>query len=131
LLLARKARGAFFLGELSFNLCYLAIGFLLASRSGLEGLGLAYVVAYAFYLVVVLVLAHRETGFLVRRATLLLTLALLTLGGIALGGTIIGSDAGMITGLVVTFVASVASIVSLFRLRAKERQDDMDAEILI
>lgn len=131
LLLARKARGAFFIGELTFNVCYLAIGLPIASQGGLEGLGLAYVGAYALYVVVVLILAYRETGFVLRRATLLLILALLVLGALTLWGVDADSTAGFVTGIAVAAVASAAALASLFRLRAKERQEEKDAELLV
>ena len=131
LLLARKARGAFFVGELSFNVCYLAIALPLASQSSLDGLGLAYVGAYALYVVVVLILAYRETGFALQRATWILILALLTLGGLTLWGMEADSVVGFVTGVVVATVVSAAALVSLFRLRAKERQEEKDAELLV
>ena len=129
LLLARKARGAFFIGELSFNVCYLAIALPLASQGGLEGLGLAYVGAYALYVVVVLVLAFRETGFALSRTTWLLTIALLGLGSIALLGMDTGTTAGLFAGGTVAVVVSGGALAALFHLRAKERQEEKDAQL--
>jgi antigen flippase len=131
LLLARKARGAFFIGELSFNLGYLALGIPLASQGGLTGLGIAYAGAYALYVLVVLVLAYRETGFALRRATWFLVLALLVGGGATLWGMETGTTAGLIIGIAVAAMTSATAVAALFRLRAKERQAEKEEGLLV
>ncbi|MEC5184467.1 antigen flippase [Cryobacterium sp. MP_3.1] len=131
LLLARKARGAFFIGELSFNVGYLALGIPIASQGGLAGLGVAYVGAYALYVLVVLVLAYRETGFALRRATWLLILALLAGGALALWGMEADTPAGLIVGIVVAVVVSATALTGLFRMRATERQAENEGNVLV
>ena len=131
LLLARKARGAFFIGELSFNVGYLALGIPIAAQAGLTGLGVAYVGAYALYVVVVLILAHRETGFAIRRRTWTLILGLL-LGGAATTWSVESdTTAGLIVGIVVTTIVSGAALAGLFRLRAAERRAEKEGTILV
>jgi len=131
LLLARKARGAFFIGELSFNACYLAIALPLAAEGGLDGLGVAYIGAYAVYVVVVLILAYRETGFVLQPATWALMLSLLAFGGVALWGMQSDSTTGVVTGIVVASAISAIALISLFRLRAKERRDENNSELVV
>lgn len=131
LLLARKARGAFFIGELSFNVAYLALGLPIASQGGLTGLGGAYVGAYAVYVVVVLILAYRETGFTLRLTTWVLILALLAFGGVTMWGMEDDSTFGLVTGIVVASMVSVAALLSLFRMRAEERRAEKESDILV
>jgi antigen flippase len=131
LLLARKARGAFFIGELSFNACYLALGLPIASQGGLSGLGIAYVAAYALYVLVVLVLAYRETGLVLRRSTWILILGLLFFGGATMWGMEADSPLGFIAGTAVAAMVSAVALASLFRLRAKERHAEKEASLLV
>ncbi|ASD23147.1 hypothetical protein B7495_14385 [Cryobacterium sp. LW097] len=131
LLLARKARGAFFIGELSFNVGYLALGIPIASRGGLSGLGVAYVGAYALYVVVVLILAYRETGFALRRATWILILGLLVGGAVTMWGLESDTTAGLIIGIAVAAITSTAAVAGLYRLRAMERQAEKEEALLV
>ncbi|WP_146069501.1 oligosaccharide flippase family protein [Cryobacterium sp. Y11] len=131
LLLARKARGAFFIGEFSFNVGYLALGIPIASQGGLTGLGVAYVGAYAFYVCVVLILAYRETGFALRRASWILTLALLVAGAVTMWGMDADTTVGLIVGIAVTAIVSAGALATLFRLRAKERQAEKKESLLV
>ena len=78
-----------------------------------------------------LILAYRETGFALQRATWALILALLASGGLTLWGMQADSVVGFVAGVVVATVVSAAALVSLFRLRAKERQEEKDAELLV
>lgn len=122
LLLARRASGAFFIGEVCFNVSYLALGIPIASQGGLTWLGFAYGGAYALYVLVVLVLASRETGFVLRRPTWILTLALLAVGAITVWGMDAGSAEGVIVGLIAATATSGGALAALYRLRARERQ---------
>jgi PST family polysaccharide transporter len=131
LLLARKARGAFFIGELSFNVGYLALGIPIASREGLTGLGIAYVGAYALYVVVVLILAYRETWFAIRRATWMLMLALLVGGAVTIWGTEADASGGIIVSIAVAAVVSAAAVIALFHLRAMERKAEKEVSTLV
>lgn len=131
LLLARKARGAFFIAELSFNVGYLALAIPIASQGGLAGLGIAYVGAYALYVVVVLILAYRETGFALRRATWILILALLAGGAATMWGMHADTTVSFIVGLAVAALVSAAALGALFRLRAKERQAEKEESLLV
>jgi len=131
LLLARKARGAFFIGELSFNVGYLALGIPIASQGGLTGLGVAYVGAYALYVVVVLILAYRETGFAIRRATWILILGLLVGGAVTTWGLESDTTAGFIVGVIVAAIVSANALAGLFRLRATERQAEKEGNVLV
>ena len=130
LLLARRARGAFFIGELSFNVCYLAIAVPMAIRGGLSGLGIAYIGAYAVYLVVVLMLARRETSFVLRKETWVLVLALLSFGVAVLWGMESDSTVGSTIAIATAAIATIVSLASLYRLRSKERQEE-SAERLV
>src|SRR5665647_998574 len=89
MLLARRARGAFFLAELSWNICYLLLALPFASQAGLSGLGMAYVASYGLYLLVAVWLAHRETHFMIQRHTFALLVALLLVGGATLWGCLL------------------------------------------
>lgn len=131
LLLARKARGAFFIGELSFNAAYLALGIPIASHVGLTGLGIAYVGAYSLYVLVVLILAHRETGFALKPLTWVLVLASLLLGGATLWGMESGQTVGLILGVTVASFFSVAALITLFRMRAHERRAEEEAGVVV
>lgn len=131
LLLARKARGAFFIGELSFNVGYLALAIPIASQGGLTGLGVAYVGAYALYVVVVLILAYRETGFVIRRATWILILGLLVGGAATMWGLESDTTGGLVVGIAVATIISAAALAGLFRLRAKERQAEKEGNVLV
>lgn len=114
LLLARKARGAFFLAELSWNMGYLVLALPLLSHQGLSGAGMAYSGAYAIYVFVTLWLAHRETRFRLQRRTYALVIALL----LAAGGTLWGLENGASLGLYVSeALASAVTVGSFFTLR--------------
>lgn len=120
LLLARRARGAFFLAELSWNVGYLAL--VLPSRGGLSALGMAYAGAYALYALVTLWLAHRETGFLLQRSTLKLIVLLLLVGGATLWGMESASSIGRCIGAILASGVTLASFLTLRRWRDKERR---------
>ncbi|TFB85611.1 hypothetical protein E3O44_13575 [Cryobacterium algoricola] len=130
LLLARKARGAYFVAELSFNVCYLLLGIPLALQSDLAAMGIAYVGSYAVYVPVTLWLAHRESGFVLQRSAALLILVLLVAGGVTLWCLENGSTVGIYVG---SFVASIVSIASAFTLHAwrkVERRSAVDVDYI-
>ncbi len=127
LLLARRARGAFFLGELCFNVAYIGLAVPLASVGGLTGLGGAYMGAYALYALTILVLAHRETRFSLRPVTSGVAGAFLVLAGITMWTTETGTVAGLASGIVIASLATVGSIAILHRMRALERRTEDEA----
>ena len=131
LLLARKARGAFFLAELSFKLCYLLLGIPLAMQYGLNALGMAYVGAYAAYLLVTLWLARRETGFLVQRRTFILIAGCLATALVTLLSVESGSSVGMYAGVMVASLVTIASLSAIFWWRAKERRSTTEVGTLV
>ena len=122
LLLARKARGAFFAAELTWNIGYLLLALPLASQWGLSGLGMAYSGSYALYLLVTLWLARRETRFLLQRHTFALLAGLLLVGGITLWSVENGSNLGLYAAVVLASGATVASFFTLRRWLAGERR---------
>lgn len=130
LLLARKARGAFFLAELSWNICYVFLALPLASRYGLSALGMAYVGSYALYLLVTLWLARRETRFLLQRRTFALLAGLLLVGGITLWSVENGSNLGLFAGVVLASGVTVASFFVLRRWRAGERRSGNEVSLV-
>jgi antigen flippase len=131
LLLARKARGAFFIGELSFNVGYLALGIPLGSQGGLTGLGVAYAGAYALYVLAVLILAYRNTGFVLRRPTWALTVALLIGGALTMWGMEGDTTAGAVVGVATAAIISAAALFGLIRLRAQERRAEQEENLIV
>jgi len=130
LLLARKARGAFFLAELSSNACYLLLALPLASQDGLSALGMAYTGSYSIYVLVTLWLAHRETGFMLQRHTFALLIALLLVGGTTLWSVENGSRIGLYTGVALASGVTVGSVLSIRRWRERERRTRNEADSL-
>jgi enterobacterial common antigen flippase len=126
LLLARRAKGAYFLAELSWNLCYLLLALPLASQYGLTGMGIAYVVSYALYALVMLWLARRETHFMLERHTFALLVALLLVGGATLWGVEKGSSLGLCIGVTLASGVTVASLFTLRRWRERERRTEKE-----
>jgi len=122
LLLARRARGAFFLVEFSWNICYLLLALPLASQNGLTALGVAYVGSFALSVPVTLWLAHRETRFMLQRRTFALLVALLFVGGATLWSLANGSGMGLYIGATLASGVTMASFIALSRWRAREGQ---------
>lgn len=124
LLLARKARGAYFIAELSWNAGYLLLAIPLASGGGLTALGIAYAISYAVYALVTLWLAHRETHLLLGRKTIVLLATVLLAGGAVLFGTENGSSVGLYSAIA---LSSVMTVVSFLLLRRWRRRDSSAA----
>lgn len=123
LLLARKARVSFFIGEIMFNAAYL-LGVVVLPGDGLSRLGIAYGCAYGVYVAVLLVLAFRETGFrLSARTFLLLTMVLLLAVGTAWAMEA-GSAAGAYIAAGLAAVATVVSVCLLQMMRVRERREE-------
>lgn len=120
MLLARKSRVAFLLSEISFNVCYMLIGFPAAVQTDLWVLGMAYLGAYALYVPITLWLAYKETGFILGRNTLFSVLGLLLIAGVSLWGLETDSFPGL---LVAVSLALVTSLGALFILRKWHRRD--------
>ncbi len=121
LMLAREAKGKFFITELSWNLVFLAILIPLAHR-GINVAGVAYLVSYLLFTIVSLVLAQRETGFELsaesRRATMWVSLAAFV--------TFFASESGSDVGLgVALLTAFVCTVVAATRLLARTRRDSV------
>jgi enterobacterial common antigen flippase len=131
MLLARKARGAYFLAELSWNICYIALAWPLTSLHGLSGLGIAYTVSYAFYALVTLWLARRETGFSFQGRTFALVVALLLVGGATLWSVENGSSISMYTGATLASGVTIASFLIIHNWRERERRDKNETSIPI
>lgn len=131
MLLARRARVAFFLAELSWNICYLLLALPLLSQTGLSGLGMAYMVSYALYVLVTLWLAHRETRFMLQRHTFALLGVLLLVGGTTLWSVENGSIMGLYTGATLASGATVASFFTIRRWRERERRTKNEVGSLI
>ncbi len=114
LFLAREARLKFFLAEICWNVLFLAMLIPLAHRS-LEAAGYAYVTAYFLYTVFSLVLARRETGFVLvagsRRVVMWFGLG--SIG--AFVAVELGSDLGLAAALLTAFVFSVVAAWRLFQ----------------
>jgi antigen flippase len=130
MLLARRARGAFFLAELSWNVCYLPLALLLASHGGLATLGVAYSASYALYVVVTLWFAHRQTRFVLQRRTFALLVAVFLVGGTTLWSVEIGSSTGLYVGVLFASVATIASFFILNQWRRRERQSEKEKSSL-
>ena len=130
LLLARKSRVAFFVTELSWNICYLAIAIPLATLGGFKTLGIAYAVSYAFYTLVTLLLAYKETRFLLNRLTTAMLLTILLVGGATLWGSESDSMAGTAISIALASVMTVASVISIVLWRARDRKDSLVEEPL-
>ena len=124
LLLALKARGSYFLAELSWNICYLLLALPLASQGGLSALGIAYAGAYAVYALVMLWLAYRETHFTLQRRTLAFVVAVLVVGGVTLWGVEDGSSPGLYIGVALASGVTVASVWMLYRWRKRENRTE-------
>jgi enterobacterial common antigen flippase len=129
LLLARKARGFFFIAELSWNLCYLALAVVLASRIGLVGLGIAYTGGYAVYVLVTLWFARRETGYGLSRGTFTLVVGLLVVGSVTLWGVQQASVVGFYTAVVLASACTIVSVLVLRRWHVLERKPTRDIEV--
>lgn len=128
LLLARRARVGYFLGELGFNVAYLALALPLAASRDLAWLGVAYAAAYAVYLVLVLVLASRESTFRLRPAGGLL------IGGLVAAAVVVtlaaqaGSLLGYAVGGGVAAIVTVVAAIGLARALRAERRGSTKAE---
>jgi enterobacterial common antigen flippase len=133
LLLARKAHRAYFLAELSWNLCYvaLALALTLPSKNGLYALGVAYSGAYALYVLVTLWLAHRETRFILQRHTFVSLVALLLVGGATLWSVENGSRMGLYSAVSLASGITLVSLVTLLRWRERERRAKNEVGSLI
>ena len=120
--LAQEARLKFFLAEISWNAFFLAVMLPLIHR-GTEVVGLAYLTAYFLYTLVSLVLARRETAFVMvsatRRAVMWVFFATATTFVAAESGSDLGLAVALLIALVVTAVAAA-------RLAAWSRQDSLD-----
>ena len=131
LLLARRARGAYFLAELSWNICYVLLALPLGSLYGLSALGMAYVGSYALYIAVTLWLAHRDSGFVLHRRTFALVVALLLVGAITLWSVEYWSSIGLYVGATLASVATIASFITLYQWRARERRAESEVGTLV
>jgi PST family polysaccharide transporter len=109
LMLAREAKGKFFVTELSWNLVFLAVLVPLAHR-GVTVAGLAYVISYLLFSFVSLALARRETGFELsresRRAAVWVTAATLVAFGASESGSRVGLAVALVTAAVCTVLAT-------------------------
>jgi O-antigen/teichoic acid export membrane protein len=109
LFMAREARTKFVVVEVSWNAFFLAVLIPLAHR-GAEVVGVAYVTAYVLYLVVSLVMARRETAFVLapasRRVVLWVCLATFATFAAAESDSAPGLAVAFVIGLVCTVVAA-------------------------
>jgi PST family polysaccharide transporter len=122
LFMAREARLKFVVVEVSWNAFFLAVLIPLAHH-GAWVVGFAYVVAYVLYLIVSLVMARRETAFVLdragRRTVLWVCLATFTTFAAVELGSDLGLAAALLVGLVCTVVA-VIRVVAWTRLDTAE-----------
>ena len=123
--LAREARRKFFLAEISWNAFFLAVLLPLTHR-GIEAVGLAYITAYFLYLIVSLVLARRETAFVMVPATRRAVIWVLS----TTAATFVAAESGSGLGLAVALlIALVCTAVAVARLIAWTRLDRLDSQV--
>lgn len=116
ILLARGANRVYFITELAWNAAYLAGVYLLLPIIGLAATGVAFVLAYALYLLLIAWVSHDISGFKLSRtifayilATLGCTLALAAL-------SYAEPTLTSILGVLATFAVSVLSLRALLSL---------------
>jgi PST family polysaccharide transporter len=123
LYLAREARMKFFVVELAWNAFFLAV-LIPSAHFGVGSAGYAYATAYALYAVVTLILARRETGFVLepasRRTILWVSLATAT----TFAAVELGARPGLAAALV---VALACTVVALRKVREWTRLDTLGA----
>jgi len=116
ILLARGANRHYFITELAWNAAYLAGVFALLPIIGLSATGVAFVLAYGIYLLLIARVSHDLTGFELRRTTLVRTL--MTLGCTAALAALSYAEPTLSTilGLLATLTVSVLSLRALLAL---------------
>ena len=112
-------------GAISWNAFFLAVLLPLTHR-GIEAVGLAYITAYFLYLIVSLVLARRETAFVMVSATRRAVIWVLA----ATVATFAAAESGSGLGLAVALlIALVCTAVAVARLIAWTRLDRLDSQV--
>jgi hypothetical protein len=108
-MLAREAKMKFFIAELSWNVFFLAV-LLPAAAQGLEVAGIAYVTAYVLYACVSLILASRETAFVLssssRRVVAWVSLVVIATFVAAESSSDLGLSIALVLALACTVVAA-------------------------
>jgi len=123
--LAREARRKFFLAEISWNAFFLAV-LLPFTHRGIEVVGLAYITAYFLYLIVSLVLARRETAFVIVSATRRAVIWVFSATVATFAAAESGSDLGLAVALL---IALVCTAVAVGRLIAWTRLDRLPSQV--
>lgn len=124
LLLARKAKISFFVGEIAFNATYLGAVLAIPGTKDLVGVGLAYICAYAIYVLVVLMLAWKESRFRMSILTSAIVVVFLVLAAGAALGMQSGSTVGLVAALAIAGTGTLGSLALLLRMRKVERLDE-------
>ncbi|WP_396657751.1 oligosaccharide flippase family protein [Microbacterium oxydans] len=123
LLLARKARLSFLIGELCFNAVYLIGVFLLPSTSALEGVGIAYMLAYTVYVGVLVLLAYKESRFRMSGGSWLITGGLFATAFGVRAAAQEGSPLGIALAASLTAGVTIGALLLLLQARRREKQE--------
>lgn len=128
LLLARKARLSFLIGELCFNAVYLLGVFVLPSTSALEGVGIAYLLAYTVYVGVLVLLAFKESRFRMSAGSWLIMGGLFAAAFGVRAAAEEGSPLGITMAAALAAAVTLAALLLLLQARRREKRE-ADADV--
>lgn len=130
LLLARRARGAYLVGEILWHLSYLVLAICFFNGS-LQELGVAYCAAYALYALATAGLAYKETGFIPTQYSLALLICLLIVGSLVFAGVNSGTALGLGVAITLASLTTIGASGVLIRLRSLEQKSTTGAGGLV